>query len=67
MCYVPDVLEKQELVTSIAKILYLESLNISPQLVLKAAATWDIWKKSTTQEDLKEIVSVVFVGKYQFP
>jgi CTP synthase len=46
--YVPDVLEKQGLVTSITKILHLERLKISLELALKGVATWNIWKKSTS-------------------
>jgi len=62
--YVPDVLKKQGLITSLAKILHLERLKISPELVLKGANTWEIWRSSTSQEDLGERVDIALVGKY---
>ena len=61
---VPGVLKKQSLITFLAKILLLDRLKIYPELVLEGTNTWDVWQTSTSQESLKERVTIALVGEY---
>jgi CTP synthase len=62
--YVPYLLEKQGLVTSLSKTLRLEDLEIPQELVLRGANTWEAWKSNMWQGDLQNEVTIALVGKY---
>jgi CTP synthase len=63
--HVPLLLEKQGLVTTIRKILKLDSIPKPPALVDRGQRTWTEWKNLTTQQDrLFDTVDIALVGKY---
>lgn len=62
--HVPMLLEQQGLTNSLRKILKLDQMTFSQQLVAKGASTWTSWKTSTVQHNLEKSVTIALVGKY---
>ncbi|KAL2217334.1 CTP synthase [Thermoascus aurantiacus ATCC 26904] len=62
---VPVLLEKQGLLSTIGRILQLDSIKKSPKLVEQGIATWQEWKGlATAQDHVLDTVSIAIVGKY---
>ncbi|KAE8454040.1 CTP synthase ura7 [Mollisiaceae sp. DMI_Dod_QoI] len=62
--HVPMLLEQQGLIASLNKILNLDRLKISQEMILRGANSWEAWKSNTMQEDIKKSVTIALVGKY---
>ncbi|KAH9219515.1 CTP synthase [Leptodontidium sp. 2 PMI_412] len=62
--HVPLVLEKQDLIASLTKILNLDQLESPSKLRLRGATTWEMWKTSTSIQESQQLVTIALVGKY---
>lgn len=61
---VPMLLEEQGLLKLLQKGLALDKPVLSPVMVQKGRALWDIWKKTVIPEHHLAPVNIVLVGKY---
>ncbi|KAH7134348.1 UTP-ammonia ligase [Dactylonectria macrodidyma] len=61
---VPLLLEEEGLLKLLVKGLALDKANVSPVMVKKGAALWDLWKKTVVPDRHLEPVNIALVGKY---
>jgi CTP synthase len=61
---VPLLLEEQGLLRLLQRGLALDKLALSPVMVQKGRALWDLWKKTVIPEQNLAPVNIVLVGKY---
>ncbi|ETS81294.1 CTP synthase [Pestalotiopsis fici W106-1] len=61
---VPLLLEEQGLLKLLRKGLALDKHVLSPDMVSKGSALWDLWKKTVVPEQHLAPVNIVLVGKY---
>jgi CTP synthase len=63
--HVPQLLEKQGLLNTLGKILNLDDVPKSQQLIERGQRTWVEWRNLTSQQErLFESVTIALVGKY---